>query len=75
MVFLPVVRNLAADGWSVPIDDRVQLQTTPDIHWRIWPFFGLSISRNRWHCKAIPNLARITVSREVIIPLGDNISP
>jgi hypothetical protein len=41
--YFTVVRNLAADGWSAPIDDRVRLQTTPDIHWRIRPFWFVYI--------------------------------
>ena len=65
--YFTVVHNLAADGWSSPIDDRVRLQTTPDIHWRIRPFWFVYI-KDRVALQGDPNLARITVTREVIIP-------
>ena len=65
--YFTVVRNLAADGWSAPIDDRVRLQTTPDIHWRIRPFWFIYI-KEQVALQGDPNVARITVSREVIIP-------
>ena len=65
--YFTVVRNLAADGWSAPIDDRVRLQTTPDIHWRIRPFWFVYI-KEQVALQGDPDIARITVSREVIIP-------
>jgi hypothetical protein len=65
--YFTIVRNLAADGWSAPIDDRVRLQTAPDIHWRIRPFWFVYI-KERVALQGDPDIARITVSREVIIP-------
>jgi hypothetical protein len=61
------VRNLAADGWSAPVDDRVRLRVTPDIHWRIWPFWFVYI-KEQVALQGDPDFARITVRREVIIP-------
>ena len=65
--YFTVARNLAADGWSAPVDNRVRLQTTPDIHWRIWSFWFVYI-KERVALQGDPHIARITVSREVIIP-------
>lgn len=65
--YFTVVRNLAAAGWSAPIDDRVRLQTIPDIHWRIWPLWFVYI-KERVALQGDPNVARITISREIIIP-------
>jgi amylosucrase len=65
--YFTVVRNLAADGWSAPVDDRVRLQTTPDIHWRISPFWLVYI-KEQVALQGDPDVARITVRREVIIP-------
>jgi hypothetical protein len=65
--YFTVVRNLAADGWSAPVDDRVRLQISPDIHWRIWPC-GFVYVKERVALEGDPDVARIAVSREVIIP-------
>jgi hypothetical protein len=65
--YYTVVRNLAAEGWSAPIDDRVRLQTTPDIHWRIKPFWLVYI-KEQVGLQGDPDFARITIRREVIIP-------
>ena len=65
--YFTVARNLAADGWAVPVDSRVRLHTTPDIHWRIWPLWFVYI-KERVALQGDPNVARITISREVIIP-------
>ena len=65
--YFTVARDLAADGWAAPVDSRVRLQTTPDIHWRIWPL-GFVYIKERVALQGDPDVARITVSREVIIP-------
>jgi hypothetical protein len=65
--YFTIVRNLAADGWSAPVDNRVRLQTAPDIHWRIRPFWFVYL-KERVALQGDPDVARITVSREVIIP-------
>src|SRR5690242_16580567 len=41
--YFTIVRNLAADGWSGPIDDRAGLRTTPEVHWRISSLWFLYI--------------------------------
>jgi len=65
--YFTVVRNLAADGWSAPVDDRVRLQTIPDVHWRIRPFLFVYI-KEQVALQGDPDFAQITVNREVIIP-------
>jgi len=65
--YFTVVRNLAADGWSAPVDDRVRLQTIPDVHWRIRPFLFVYI-KEQVALQGDPDFAWITVNREIIIP-------
>lgn len=65
--YFTIVRNLAASGWSAPVDDRVRLQSIPDVHWRIRPFLFVYI-KEQVALQGDPDFARIMVTREVIIP-------
>ena len=65
--YFTVVHNLARDGWSAPVDDRVRLQTIPDIHWRISPFWFVYI-KEQVAIQGDPDYARITIHRGLIIP-------
>lgn len=65
--YFAIVRNLAKEGWSAPVDDRVRLQTIPDIHWRISAFWLVYI-KEQVALQGDPDFARITVRRELVIP-------
>lgn len=65
--YMTVGRNLGEDGWSAPVDNRVRLQTRPDIRWRIRSFWFVYL-KEQAALQGDPDFARITVSRELIIP-------
>lgn len=65
--YFRVARNLAADGWSAPIDNRIGIRNTPEIHWRISQLWFVYL-KEEVALQGDANLARITLYREIIIP-------
>jgi hypothetical protein len=65
--YFTVARNLARDGWSAPIDNRLGIRATPETHWRISPvWFGYI--KEEVMLQGDPNIARILLRRTIIIP-------
>jgi hypothetical protein len=65
--FFTATRNLAADGWTPPVDTRSRIRTAPVVYWRITRLWFVYISE-RVALQGEPNDARISIRREIIIP-------
>jgi len=61
-----VKRKLLAQGWDPPIA-QTGLLRHPEVYWRI-SSFGLAYLAERVALEGEPNLARIAIHREIIIP-------
>jgi hypothetical protein len=65
--YFMVVRNLAADGWIMPIERRDGLRTHPEVYWRIRQLW-LVYLKEEVALQGDPNVAQITIRRDIIIP-------
>ena len=65
--FFTTTRNLAKNGWTPPLDTRSQVRSTPVVYWRISKFWFIYISE-QIALQGEPDLARISVRRQLIIP-------
>ena len=72
--YFQLARNLAADGWSGPIDNRTGIRRTPEIHWRISQLGPIYLKEEVW-LQGDPHIAQIRVYREIIIPWRRYIYP
>jgi hypothetical protein len=65
--YFAIVRNLSAERWEMPVDNRAGIRNTPEVHWRISQLWFVYLKEEIW-LQGDPNVARIRVRRELIIP-------
>jgi hypothetical protein len=65
--YFTIVRNLAADGWSAPVDNRLGMRHAPETHWRILQLWFIYL-KEEVALQGEPHVAHIRVRRELIIP-------
>jgi hypothetical protein len=65
--YFTLVRNLAADGWVLPIERRHGLRNNSEVYWRISSLW-LVYLKEEAELQGEPDVAHITLRREIIIP-------
>lgn len=65
--YYEVARNLAADGWQLPVDSRTSIRSRAEVYWRLSSFWIVHLSE-RVAVQGEPHAATITVRRELIVP-------
>lgn len=65
--YFVLVRNLAASGWTMPLERREGIHDDPEVYWRLSPlWFGYL--KEEVAVEGDPDFARITIRREIILP-------